>query len=127
MRNLAVTLLSFLALLAIAPPLSAQEGHPLSGTWHGEWRPASGQPTRIVMYLKWDGKNVVGMINPGPNAIPLKVATFQGWNVHLEADAKNNVHIMADGKMDQVGAYHRTIAGTWTQGSATGDFKLTRD
>ncbi len=79
------------------------------------------------MYLKWDGKNVVGMINPGPNAMPLKVGNFQGWQVHLEADTKDNVHVVADGKMDDVGKYHRSISGTWSQGSSKGDFKLTRD
>ena len=79
------------------------------------------------MVMRWDGKEVTGMINPGPNAIPLKVADFSGWQVHLEADAKDKAHIVADGKMDKVGSYHRTITGTWTQGSAKGNFTLTRD
>jgi hypothetical protein len=57
----------------------------------------------------------------------LKSATFQGWNVHVEADTKDKVHVTMDGKMDQVGSYHRIISGTWTQGPAKGDFKLTRD
>jgi hypothetical protein len=105
--------------------MSAQEGHPLAGTWHGEWHPPSGPAARIVMYMKWDGQNVVGTINPGPNGAALKVATFQGWNVHFEADAKE--HISADGKVENVGSYHRTISGTWAQGSAKGSFKLTRD
>ncbi len=113
--------MSFLAGL-----MCAQEGHPLTGTWHGEWHPAPGKTTRIVMYMKWDGGKVGGMINPGPNAVALKVANFQGWNVHIEADAKDG-HIVADGKMDKVGSYRRTISGTWTEGSAKGDFTLTRD
>ena len=116
-----------LFLLALAAGVWAQESHPLNGTWHGEFKPASGQPVRIVMVMKWDGKEVTGMINPGPNAMPLKGATFQGWQVHFEADAKDKSHIVADGKVDKVGSYHRTIAGTWTQGSSKGDFTLTRD
>jgi hypothetical protein len=51
--------------------------------------------------------------------------------VHLEGEGKdqagNPVKISADGKMDNIGSYNRTITGTWTQGAAKGDFKLTRD
>jgi hypothetical protein len=127
MRKRVVIALSILAGLTLAISAWAQEGHPLSGTWHGEWHPAPGQTTRIVMYMKWDGKDITGIINPGPNSMPIKSAAFQGWNVHVEADTKDKVHVTADGKMDQVGSYHRTISGTWTQGPAKGEFKLTRD
>jgi hypothetical protein len=111
----------------------AQEGHPLTGTWHGDWSPAAGQKSRIVMALKWDTKNVVGTLNPGPRSAPLKVVTLDPdkWMVHFEADAKdqsgNPVHVVADGKLDNIGSYNRSITGTWTQGTAKGDFKITRD
>src|SRR6266700_4072715 len=102
----------------------AQEGHPLTGTWHGEWSPAPTQKTRIVMYMKWDTKNVVGTINPGPRSIPLKTATLdpEKWMVHFEADTKDQagaaIHIVAEGKLENIGSYNRTITGTWTQGAA---------
>jgi hypothetical protein len=110
----------------------AQEGHPLTGTWHGEWSPSAGQKARIVMFLKWDTKNVVGTLNPGPRSAPLKTTLDpEKWMVHFEADAKdqagNPVHISADGKLEDLGSYNRTITGTWTQGPAKGDFKITRD
>jgi hypothetical protein len=111
----------------------AQEGHPLTGTWHGEWSPSATQKNRIVMFLKWDTKNVTGTLNPGPRSAPLKVVTLdpEKWMVHFEADAKDQsgspVHIVADGKLDNIGSYNRTITGTWTQGAAKGDFKITRD
>jgi hypothetical protein len=82
---------------------------------------------KIVMYMKWDGKNVVGTIFTDSNPAPLKVVNMQGWNVHLEADLTANAHVSADGKVENVGSYHRTISGTWAQGAAKGDFKLTRD
>ena len=126
MRIVLLALFSIFAGL-FAGAAFAQEGHPLAGSWHGEWHPAGGQATKLVVFMRWDGKNVAGMINPGPNAAPLKTANFQGWNVHLEADTKDNAHVVADGKMDKVGSYHRTITGTWSQGSAKGDFTLTRD
>lgn len=111
----------------------AQEGHPLSGTWHGEWTSASGQKTRIVMALKWDTKNVVGTLNPGPRSAPFKEVTLdpEKWTVHFEADAKDKAgaitHVVADGKLDNIGSYNRTIAGAWMQGSEKGEFKITRD
>jgi len=119
------------ALLAVAA--FAQEGHPLSGTWHGGWTSASGQKMRIVMALKWDTKNVVGTLNPGPRSAPFKEVTLdpEKWMVHFEADAKdksgNPVHVVADGKLDNIGSYNRTISGIWTQGSEKGEFKITRD
>ena len=107
----------------------AQEGHPLSGSWHGEWHPAPGQKTPLLFYMKWDSKQIVGAINPGPNAMPLKVAMLdpEKWTVHFEADAKDGTHIVIDGKLDNIGSYNRTITGTWVQGATKGDFKLTRD
>jgi hypothetical protein len=37
------------------------------------------------------------------------------------------MHMVFDGKLDNVGSYNRTITGTWTSGTKKGDFKLTRD
>jgi hypothetical protein len=111
----------------------AQEGHPLSGTWHGEWTSAAGQKSRIVMALRWDTKNVVGTLNPGPRSAKFSEVTLdpEKWMVHFEADAKDQsgkpVHVVADGKLDNIGSYNRTITGTWTQGDAKGEFKITRD
>jgi hypothetical protein len=126
-----LALAAAMTLLAIAAP--AQEGHPLSGTWHGTWNAPSGQNNRIVMALKWDTKNVVGTLNPGPRSAPFKQVTLDPdkWMVHFEADAKdakgNPVHVVADGKLENIGSYNRTITGTWTQGADKGDFKIARD
>jgi hypothetical protein len=117
------------AMLVTAAPAVAQFGHPLKGTWIGEWGP---NKEHIVVELNWDGKAITGTINPGANGTPLKVATFDApkWTVHFEADGKdragNAVHYVIDGKMDNIGAYARFITGTWTQGSVKGDFKITR-
>ncbi len=118
-----------LASLALGMAAWAQEGHPLTGSWHGDWGTSPTQRTRVVMSMQWDTKNIVGKINPGPNSIPLKVATLDPskWTVHFEADTKDSMHIVIDGKLDNIGSYNRTITGTWMQGSTKGDFKLTRD
>ena len=123
---------STLAAFGLMLPLLAQEGHPLTGTWHGDWG-SGAQRNRVVMFLKWDSKNIVGTINPGPNAMQLKTATLDAstWGVHFEADGKDKggapVHVVIDGKLDNIGSYNRTITGTWTQGSTKGDLKMARD
>lgn len=113
--------------------LVAQEGHPLTGTWHGDYGTSATQRTQMVFLMHWDSKKVEGKINPGANSIPLKTATLDAskWTVHFEADMKDAagkpMPMVFDGKLDNVGSYNRTITGTWTSGAQKGDFKLTRD
>ena len=101
-----------------------QEGHPLTGTWAGDWGAAGGQRTHITMVMNWDGKAVTGVINPGPDAITLSAVSvdWATWTVRLDAKG-----IAAEGRMEDIGSPHRRIVGTWNQGGAKGDFKLTRD
>jgi hypothetical protein len=105
-----------------------QEGHPLTGTWSGDWGPTAAQRNHITLVMNWDGKNVSGVLNPGPDAvqIPSVALDVTNWTVRIEADAKD-VHISAQGKIDDLGSYHRKITGTWQQGNAKGDFRITRD
>jgi len=133
MRLKAFCVFCVLAGLTLAVAGLAQEGHPLVGTWYGDWGPTPTHRNQITLVMTWDGKNISGMINPGPDALPIKVATLDStkWTVHIEADAKdqsgNPVHFVADGKLDNVGSYHRTLSGTWNHGAMKGDFKITRD
>jgi hypothetical protein len=119
--------------MVVATSSFAQEGHPLTGAWSGDWGPAGGPRNHLTFVMKWSGKNVTGTINPGPDAIPITniAVDWTNWTVRFEATAKDSsgspVRISADGKFEDVGSYHRKIAGTWTQGAAKGDFKITRD
>lgn len=116
------------AILAVA-----QQGYPLTGTWTGDWGATATQRTHITLVMNWDGKKVTGLINPGPDSIPIaSVYVDVGtWTVRIEADTKDASgkpeHITAEGKLEDLGSYHRTITGTWRQGAVTGDFKITRD
>jgi hypothetical protein len=129
MRRRSFFWLGLCAVSGLAAAGWAQEGHPLTGSWHGEWHPAAGQKIPAFIYMKWNSKTIEGAINPGPNAVPLKVANLDAsnWTVHLEADTKDQKHISIDGKLDNIGSYNRTITGTWTEGAMKGDFKITRD
>ena len=129
MRRKIILAIALLGLLVGGAALMAQEGHPLTGSWHGEWHPSASQRVPLLVYMKWDSKNVTGTINPGPKSVPLKTVTLDAnnWTVHFEADTKDGQHIVADGKIDNLGSYNRTIEGTWSEGSNKGEFKLTRD
>jgi len=132
MRTKVVFLISLLACLALVGSAFAQEGHPLKGTWLGDWGPSKADRNQVTVLLDWDGKQISGQINPGPGAIPISKATLEpkGWLVHLEADAKDNsgkmVHYVIDGKIENLGLYNRSIVGTWNHDNVKGDFKLSR-
>ena len=143
MRSLIITLAGLMAFALFAPVqirprsvvaiLAAQEGHPLSGTWSGDWGTTPNERTHITMVMNWDGKAITGMLNPGPDQAPLGAVTLDPttWSVRIEADTKDAsgkaVHVVADGKLDDIASYHRILSGSWQQGSARGTFKLTRD
>src|SRR5262249_31321424 len=111
-----------------------QEGHPLVGTWYGEWGPTPQQRHDVAIIMAWGGKEIDGIDDPGPDAVPFKTATLDSstWTVHIEAEraAKDKspaARYVIDGKLSNLGSYNRTLSGTWTSGTTKGDFKLTRD
>lgn len=65
----------------------------------------------------------------GNGAGPSAPATVE-WVVHFEGDGKDSkgatVHYVADGKIENIGLYNRSLAGTWVSGTTKGTFKLTR-
>lgn len=104
----------------------------MSGSWIGDWGPTKDQRTRVVVVMEWTGKDLAVTINPGANAIPAKVARVNpdDWSVHIEADGKDAkgqpVAYVIDGKIDDLGTYNRSIAGTWNAGAIKGTFSITR-
>ena len=59
---------------------------------------------------------------PRSDGRPFTAVTLdpENWTVHFEADAKDRRAIrsmsVADGKLENIGSYNRTITGTWTEG-----------
>ena len=133
MRRLSFRWMFLLACLASVVPVFAQEGHPLTGTWSGDWGPTTTDRNHLTIVMNWDGKNVTGTINPGPDAVTIGGVHLDlaSWTVRIEADAKdrsgNSVHVTAEGKLEDLGSAHRKIVGTWQQGTTKGDFRITRD
>ena len=131
-------------LLAIVLTLTvtaiAQEGHPLTGTWYGDFGMTSNQRNDLTVVMKWDGTQTTGIVNPGPNSVPIKVARLdttlgkpgsrgtpaQGntpaqpavaptpptFSVHFEVDAKNKAGGMDHFVFD--GKIQNPVAGNRT-------------
>jgi hypothetical protein len=118
---------------AVATTAKAQEGFPMTGTWAGDWGPDKAHRTQVTLVMDWDVKKISGLINPGPDSVKISTATLDTskWALHLETDAKDPAcalsHFVADGKLDNIGSYNRTVTGTYTYGTTKGDFKITRD
>ena len=129
MKSRLAGMATMLACLMVVATLSAQFGHPLAGSWSGDWGATKDQRNRVLLDIQWDGKALRGTLN----GAPLTVATVnpETWAVRFEADTKeaggNTVRSVLDGKLENLGAYQRFITGTWTQGSTKGDFKVTRN
>jgi len=64
----------FVVILTLTVSAIAQEGHPLTGTWYGDFGMTSSQRNDLTVVMSWDGKSTSGIINPGPNAVPIKTA-----------------------------------------------------
>src|ERR1700728_4724138 len=98
------------ALVLACLGVSAQQGHPLTGTWNGDWGATVTQRNQVTIVMNWDGKNVTGIINPGPDSIPLAGVYVDpaSWTVRIEADAKDAsgkmVHIAAEGYLADIGS-----------------------
>jgi hypothetical protein len=143
MQSRFIRLVCVTAVLALALPAFAQWGHPLKGSWSGDWWVTKGKETHILLDFDWDGKALKGMLNPGTDNASLQKLTLQPppienvskaqdpWTLHFEADVKDSagkpVHYVADGKMQNLGSYNRFITGTWTAGTQKGEFKVTRN
>jgi hypothetical protein len=125
--------LAAVIVVALTVSAAAQYGHPLKGTWSGDWGPNKETRHRVLLDLHWDGKAITGTINPGPNAVPLQKASLDpaAWDMRLEAEGRDasgaNVRYLIEGKIENLGAYRRVLTGTWTQGAERGDFRLTRN
>ena len=119
--------------LLVAGAASAQFGHPLKGTWSGEWGPTKDNQTHVVLEFNWDGKAITGNINPGPKAVPFQKAELDAanWMVHIEGQGNDAsgapVRYLIDGKLENIGAYQRVLSGTWVQGNEKGTFRVVRN
>lgn len=131
-KTIIVLLATILAGVGNSVPVVGQEGHPMDGSWVGDWGLTAQDRHRVVIIMEWDVSGLAGTINPGNEAIPFDTAIVNpdDWSLHAEAegvDAQGRpVTYIIEGTIDDLGTYNRTIAGTWMVGSSMGDFSITR-
>jgi hypothetical protein len=127
-----------LSIALLACQAKAQQpsgGDPLTGTWLGDFGNGLWDRNTISLELKWDGKNLTGMIKPGaPNGrmyrnftpFPIEKPMFDPRTgaIRFEAlfEPRDRSYVI-DGKVNG-----DTITGTWNRPteSRSGDFKVTR-
>ena len=127
MKTLKLVFLTAFLVMGISAFAINAADDPLSGTWAGDWGPSEWDRNQVTVELKWDGKNLTGTVNPGPNAVELKKATFDAKSsaIHFEADATdrrgNQIHYIINGKLEK-----GTMTGSWSHDNRKGDFKITK-
>ena len=130
MKGRMVRLLCLVACFAVALPVFSQAGHPLKGSWSGDWG-FPGHRNRVLLLLDWDGVELTGTINPGPNAIEIDKAELDPstWTVTIEAMVPFHGELtpyFMEGTVENLGSWtNRTITGTWRHGDTDGDFIVT--
>jgi len=81
MRSKMKSLIGAMACLAIAIPAFAQYGHPLKGSWSGEWWLIKGQNNRLLLDFNfvstgYGNTTLTGVLNPGPDQSPMQNLTL---------------------------------------------------
>ena len=110
-----------------ATAASAPGADPLSGTWVGDWGPTQDRRNPVTVAINWDGTNLTGTVNPGPDAVTITKGSFAPDTgiVMLEASANGNggkmIHYSVEGKLCE-GA----ITGTWMDDDKKSEFKITK-
>ena len=132
MRVRTLSLMCLLASLMVALPLFAGQGNsadPLTGTWTGDWGPSAQDRNQVSVELKWDGKQLTGVVKstrPARPDVTLSNSTFDPatQTVKMEAEARNprsgqSVKYTIEGKLSG-----DTMSGSWNHDSSKGDFTL---
>ena len=122
-------LCAVLLLVTAMPSLQAQEGHPLVGTWQGTW---GADDNFLTLILTWDGVQLHGIVNPGPDSSELGQSSVDSstWHVQLDMPVTDNngatAALTLDGTINNIGSRLRTLTGTWRRQGQSGPFTLQR-
>src|ERR1700704_6843844 len=75
------SLVGAIACLAVAVPVFAQYGHPLKGSWSGDWWLVKGKENHILLDFNfvstgYGNTTLTGVLNPGPDQSPMQNLTL---------------------------------------------------
>ena len=107
----------------LATGVLAQEGHPLKGSWIGEWHGNEALGEFVLVVMDWNGEAVTGMINPGTDNLAIESATLDpsDWSVEIKA---GDYTISAT--IENLELPSRSLKGTWRSRNGRGDFEIVR-
>ena len=124
--------LGLLGGIALATTALAQVGHPAKGSWSGYWGTSDASKRRMLLVLDWRDRQISGVINHGPNQVPIDKADLDVdiWTLRLEAamptTGGGKAPFVATGQLTNLGSWTtRTYSGTYTLGAETGKFTVT--
>jgi hypothetical protein len=123
-----------LVLAFSVPTARAQQGHPLEGTWQGLWGETPDERNFLTLILRWNGDNIVGGVNPGPNAGSIRSVQLDSstWTVQLDLDVPDrvsgeSVRVMAEGRLLDIGSPKRMLRGILLNGNPDSYFRISRE
>lgn len=101
----------------------AQEGHPLKGSWIGNWFGNEDLGEFVLVVMDWNGEEVTGMINPGTDNIAIDEVDLDpsDWSVEIKAGAYT-----IDAKIENLELPSRSLVGTWKSRGGRGNFEIVR-
>ena len=116
----------------LATAAVGQVGHPAKGSWSGYWGTSDAAKRRLLVVLDWRERQITGVINPGPNQVPIDKAELDvdTWTLRLQANMPTTgggkAPFVATGQLTNLGSWTtRTYSGTYVFGSETGRFTVT--
>lgn len=103
--------------------LSAQEGHPLKGSWIGEWTGNSDHGDFVLIVMDWNGEEVTGMINPGTDNMAIENVDLDpsDWSVEISAGGHT-----IEATIENLELPSRSLAGSWSSSNGRGAFEIVR-
>lgn len=117
--------------LIVYLPALAQHGHPLVGSWSGEWMPGADRQQRILLVLEYENDTLSGSVYFGTRRVPLASATLDpdSWTVRLEAAERSAdgaaVEYRIEGQIENLGSTtDRAIDGSLTRNGERGSFRV---
>lgn len=120
-------LLLLAALLGLSAPMLAQTGHPAKGSWSGDLMTSADDKTRVRLLINaWNGE-LSGTVNPGRRGADMSSVELDAdsWTLTIRAPMAEG-ELVLTGTLSNLGSWNnRKYIGTWTQGSAKGNFEFT--
>jgi hypothetical protein len=113
----------FLGIGLLSTSLFAQEGHPLKGSWIGEWSGNTTHGEFVLIVMDWNGEEVTGMINPGTDNMEMGNVDLDPSNWAVEISAGGYT---IEATIENLELPSRSLVGRWSSRDGSGAFEIVR-